>query len=687
MPNAAEGVDVLLVVPFEPASAALMDNKARMTQGVGLALPLALATHELESFVGRELDFWDPKNRPTFDGERMPFPVHRSTTAVTLATYLDAAGVTWQVVDPGVQELVYWRGVLAKARSRYPRVVAISTTFIVSAPWLKALVGLVRQELPRAKLVIGGYYYATNARQFLSLDADVFCVGEGELRLPDVICALRDGKPLERISGLFVRKDDGSLLRTGVAEPLDLSSLKGTDWSLAERIEPPIRLDTDDIEFTVETQRGCVFKCEYCTYRTLASPEALMPEEAVEAILATRISPRGYINMADSTATFPHERWEEIMRILASRGGSPHPIWAFARVSDINDERAALMARAGVRQLFVGQESGDQRMLNLMKKGTQVSLVKPAVAALARYGIRATFGFIHGFPGEDEHSLRASRALILGLNDGFEQDPVVPIYTVYPFLYMDFAQVTQRTDVQGSDHYLGYTGAGMSPKQALDAVLTTMIQVSRVPHAPAFAFLFEAAPATSGIVIVSRPYRRQVFRWLKAVERGVAIFLERDVEGRRPNLAELRAVREAIIANYPVAQHAAAVQARSRVKQVLMRRLAREWSREQKQGPGPLTRALLAGMAFKDAGRLAPALRALRTAEYGLGERAGQDVVVQELARDLVQVALERGNKPSQRWRERNRRVRDEHVGSKEPTQCSESDGPLQSAAFGATTR
>lgn len=686
MSNAAEALDVLLVVPFEPASAALMDDKSRMTQGVGLALPLALATHELESFVGRDLDFWEPKNRPSFDGERMPFPAHRSTTAVTLATHLDAAGVAWQVVDPGVQELGYWRGVLAKARSQNPRVVAISTTFIVSAPWLKALVGLVRQELPNAKLVIGGYYYATNARQFLALDADVFCVGEGEFRLPDVIRALRDGKSLERIAGLFVRREDGSLLRTGAAEPLDLSCLPGINWSLAERIDPPIRLDADDIEFTVETQRGCVFKCEYCTYRTLASPEALMPEDAVEAILATSIAPSGYINMADSTATFPHERWEEIMRILASRGGSPHPIWAFARVSDINEERAALMARAGVRQLFVGQESGDQRMLNLMKKGTQVSRVKPAVAALARHGIRATFGFIHGFPGEDESSLRASRALILGLNDGFEQDPVVPIYTVYPFLYMDFAQVTQRADIQGSDHYLGYTSAGMSPKQALDAVLTTMIEVSRVPHAPAFAFLFEAAPATSGIVIVSRPYRRQVFRWLKAVERGVAIFLEREVEGRRPNLEELRAVKEAIIANYPVAQHAAAVRARSRVKQALMRRLAGEWSREAEQGPGALTRAVLAGMALRDTGRLAPALRALRTAEYGLGERADDEVVVQELARDLVQVALKRGNKPNQRWRERNRRVRDDQLEAK-VAQRSEDDGAQRSAIPGTTAR
>ena len=152
----------------------------------------------------------------------------------------------------------------------------------------------------------------------------------------------------------------------------------------------------------VETQRGCVFKCEFCSYRTVSAPNALPPEAAAEAIMQVKLLGNAVINIMDATASFPHERWRAILRAVIARGGAPHPIWAFARVSDIDEESAGLMAAAGVRHLFVGQESGDQRMLDAMKKGTKVAQVRPAVEALARHGIYATFGFIHGFPGETE---------------------------------------------------------------------------------------------------------------------------------------------------------------------------------------------------------------------------------------------------------------------------------------------
>ena len=118
---------------------------------------------------------------------------------------------------------------------------------------------------------MGGYYYATNVKEFLRLDADVLCVGEGEVRLPQIVQRLVAGQSVSNIPGLYLPDAEGVLRHTGHVEPLDLQSLSRPNWDLSGQIDPPINLERATIEFGVETQRGCIFKCEFCNYRTLAS--------------------------------------------------------------------------------------------------------------------------------------------------------------------------------------------------------------------------------------------------------------------------------------------------------------------------------------------------------------------------------------------------------------------------------
>ncbi len=264
-----------------------------------MALPFATAMFELEAYLGYPMSFMKPEDRPVFGGQPMPFPKHRSLTAVTLATQLERAGLTWRAIDPGIADLDFWRRALASAKAQDPCTVTISTTFITAAPWLYALCAVARRALPRAKLIVGGYYYATNAKQFLDLDADVLCVGEGEVRLPQIVRRLVSGARIDDIPGLYVRHESGQLRHTGHVEPLAFDQIALPDWTLSSRIDPPVDLATDQIEFAVETQRGCIFKCEFCTYRTLASPVALDAEAGANAIMAAGGDNPGFVNLVD----------------------------------------------------------------------------------------------------------------------------------------------------------------------------------------------------------------------------------------------------------------------------------------------------------------------------------------------------------------------------------------------------
>lgn len=641
-------LDALVIVPFQPASSYVsLDSKYRETVGAAMALPLASAMLELEAYIGHPLSFWEERNRPRFGDEPMPYPDHRSLTAIVLATALESADLRWAVIDPGTADLDFWRRKLINARNFAPRTVAISTTFVTGAPWLRALCAMVREILPRTKIIVGGYYYATNVEQFLRLDADVLCVGEGEVRLPEIVKRLSQGLALSDVAGLYIADGKGGLEYTGPVSPIGLSKIAPPNWDLSMRIDPPVDLSLAAVEFGIETQRGCFFKCEFCNYRTLSPLQALDPAAAVDAILRTAAYNRGFVNITDSTASYPHNRWEELLTRLAARGGSPHPIWAFTRVSDITESRAALMAAAGVREVFIGQESGNQEILNLMKKGTKIAHVHPAISALRAHSIGATVSFIHGFPGETDRTIVDTRSLISNLNKPDWQNPTVFSYIIYPFACLDFASVAQRPMFSGISHYLGYDSAPISGKRAAEEALATIIAVSRIPYAPVYALLTEAGPPTSGLPAFVSPQRAAIFRWLKCVERGAAMFLERDLDGAPLSNRELRRIRSeirsALSARATLSRVAAWVRAHS--ANMLVRRLIREWDDERSNGPGVVTRmAALATVAMQTKSIALSRMAWSRGSIWdGRGDEAGPTHgadMYRELARELVSRAI-----------------------------------------------
>ncbi len=636
--------DVVLLVPFQPSQGTFIDKHVRRTALPGVNIPIMRARSAFEAHLGQHIA---PSTPGWSSGaNRVGATKHRSAAAVVLATHLEREGLSWHVIDPGAQSLSYWRKRLAELRASPPISLAICTTFIVSGGWLHQLCGLVRRALPTTQILLGGYYYGTSTKDFLDSDADVFCVGEGEVRFPAIVRALRDNRrdELKRIPGLYVREPDGGLVYTGRAEPIELQTLQMPDWRLAERCDPPVRISEDSLVYVVETQRGCIFKCEYCTYRTLSELNIMTPERAVDVIM--NIVPKGaakgsHIDIVDATGTYPHPRWERICELLIERGGSPYPITAYARVSDISESTAELMSRAGVCRVLIGQESGDQDMLNRMRKGTNVRQVAPAIAALGRHGIDPILSFIHGFPGESRQSLEATRQLIATINDG-AGGAACALYRIEPFSVYDFATVSRAPEMKEADHhYLGYASNGvLSIDEIMKETLATIIEVSRVPTAPACESLFDWMRFPTGEFKgrLSGATRQETFRWVKAFERGVTIFLERDLWNVEPDEDELRGVCHVLAGSLPSAWLGTVrTRIRSRLVRTVLGRLGSECRAENEAGEGALTRLALSWMAVTATGNV----RALLTPSDFDGRVAGRDVrQTQTLASDLVQVAL-----------------------------------------------
>ncbi|MDH3252661.1 MAG: hypothetical protein OEM41_07700, partial [Ignavibacteria bacterium] len=103
------------------------------------------------------------------------------------------------------------------------------------------------------------------------------------------------------------------------------------------------------------------------------------------------------------------------------------------QIAPLEDDILEVIARAGLRKVIIGAESGSQEMLDLMKKDTLAGEALISAEKLARHRIGATFNFIVGFPEEVfENTQKTLRLIkeIKRINPEFEFS--VFFYTPYP---------------------------------------------------------------------------------------------------------------------------------------------------------------------------------------------------------------------------------------------------------------
>lgn len=599
-------LDVAILVPFQGHETLWLEPMLRRNQGPA-RLVATLARESLSQELGGDVSRLAPRWAAPHK-----YRVWRTAGAVTLASSAERAGLSWHAIDPGEIGLHEWRERLAALSAKRPRLVAINTTFIAEVRWLHLFCAMVRRAIPRARVALGGYYYATDARGFLASPADVFCVGEGEARFGEMALRVRDGRPLDDIPGLFLREEDGTLRSTGEKPLLRLEETPLPDWSLSTRMDPPLDPEKEPTLFHVETQRGCFFKCEFCTFRTLSEHAIMSPSRAADALLWASRGRRGRTFLADATATFPRRRWCELLEMLVNRGGSPHALSVFARVSDLDDAVCERMALAGVRHVFIGQESGDQNVLNSMRKGTKVTQVRPALDALTRRGIKATFGFISGFPGEDAAAANRTRDLMVQLNDGYAEPTALVAY-LDVFAAQDLAAVSNRAELEARRHPLDYGDGAMSARAASFEALRHCLALADGPGAPVTGFGLSSLVGTLVTAFCERGDHRAGFRWLKAFDRAIAQFVRRELEGRKVDRRVLSDAKRVLLEDEPLSvRRRPAETLRRRARRLGARVLLAEWQGEGEGNAGPVTRLLVGSSVWQATRDLKAALVAMQ---------------------------------------------------------------------------
>ncbi|WP_372530502.1 radical SAM protein [Xanthomonas sp. NCPPB 3005] len=272
-----------------------------------------------------------------------------------------------------------------------------------------------------SRVIVAGSDASDHPEAFLAAGAHAVLIGEGIAPLLELVERLQRTPDIDAAAWVADVADVATaalpqLKRAQIgARPPDprLSGLAAWDLVDIERYRRLWLQRHGYFSLNMAASRGCPFRCNWCAkpiwgnhYKRRSAPEV-----AAEMIHLKRAFAPDHIWMADDIFGFHIEWVEEFAAVLAAADGSiPFTIQTRA---DLGSERmAAALARAGCAEAWIGAESGSQRILDKMTKGTAVEDVIAARQRLGAHGIRVGFFLQLGYLDEQLDDILATRALV-----------------------------------------------------------------------------------------------------------------------------------------------------------------------------------------------------------------------------------------------------------------------------------
>jgi anaerobic magnesium-protoporphyrin IX monomethyl ester cyclase len=240
------------------------------------------------------------------------------------------------------------------------------------------------------RVVMGGPEPANYAEQYLAAGAHAVVPGEGERALEAILLG-------------------GNAGPTG-----QLADLDAQPWPDRERIDIDqyLRVWREHHgagSVSLITARGCPYHCRWCSHSTFGKTHrrrsAVGVVDEVEWIL-NRYHPE-QLWFADDVFTI-HHGWLTEYAMEMKRRGLRVPFECITRADRLNERVAAQLAELGCDRVWIGSESGSQRLLDAMERGVTVAQVREAVGQLKQNGIRTGMFFMWGYEGEEIPDIEAT---------------------------------------------------------------------------------------------------------------------------------------------------------------------------------------------------------------------------------------------------------------------------------------
>ena len=293
-----------------------------------------------------------------------------------------------------------------RIKSERPRIVGITFTTPLYFE-AKRLAGLIKGIRPDTILVAGGVHSTTFPEEVIRESSfDVAVVGEADFIIRDLLTT----DDWSNIKGL-VFKENGNIVNTGMAAHIEnVDDLPFPAWDLYNlKKYNGLSLSNRKIPAGyLETSRGCPYGCIFCNKNIQGNKfRAKSPRRVVDEIEYMLKVGFKEIHALDDAMLTDLQRAELICAEIRKRG-LRFPWFPINGVRDdrVNKNLFTKMKQAGCYKVVYGIETGNQEVLDKIKKGIRLQQVRDATRWAREVGFETWGFFMLGLPGETERTLQ-----------------------------------------------------------------------------------------------------------------------------------------------------------------------------------------------------------------------------------------------------------------------------------------
>jgi len=323
-----------------------------------------------------------------------------------LSAFLKREGFSVEVFDSTFRDFNDFESMVKRVK---PRIVGLYANIITRDNVLR--LSRIAKANGVEFVLAGGPDASEWCDKYFANGVDVIGLNEGELTLQELIPHLQQKgmKDVEQVRGIMFSRNGRAQRSAPRPTVTDLDSLPWPDRDVLKMDEYFHAWKSHHGESAVSliTARGCPFHCAWCSSEVFGhTHRQRSPKDVVDEMLMLkeRYSP-DIMWISDDVLTINKKWTHEFIREVKARNAQ-HPYECLSRVDLVDPEILKGLKETGCFRIWYGAESGSQKVLDSMTKGTTVAQVREAARITQEMGMQAGFFILLGYPDETTADIR-----------------------------------------------------------------------------------------------------------------------------------------------------------------------------------------------------------------------------------------------------------------------------------------
>ena len=324
-----------------------------------------------------------------------------------LSAFLKEQGIENEIFDSTFSDK---KSLVSYLVEKQPKILAVYTNLMTKLNVLD-VIKQAKELVSDVKVILGGPDVTYNTKDYLDNGADFIVIGEGENTIHELSAAILEKKEdFTQINGIAFLDENKQEVKTKprtkvkAIDELPFPNRDGIDISKYLKAWKDFHGES---ALSVSTQRGCPYTCKWCSTAVYGQSYRRRSVEKVVQVLKEineKYNP-DTIWFVDDVFTVSH-KWLSAFADELEAQQVKVKFECISRADRMNGEVIKILKRAGCFRVWIGAESGSQKIIDAMDRRVSVHKVREIIQETKKEGIEAGTFIMLGYPGETVEDIK-----------------------------------------------------------------------------------------------------------------------------------------------------------------------------------------------------------------------------------------------------------------------------------------